>query len=103
LVGTYADTRKLISFVTKDDPLLVSQVKKTLGAVLRPVLGALNGYYSLNLTKVELQTIIIIIIIIIIVSNAVSVVAYHPRRLSGPRPPVPVAPLRAQHDFQRKA
>ena len=52
LIGSAADTRRLISHVTKDEPLALSQVKRALGCILKPVLGALNGYYSLNLAKV---------------------------------------------------
>ena len=51
LLATSHDARMLISKATKDDPVQLSQVKKALGTLLKPILGSFNGYYCLNLSK----------------------------------------------------
>lgn len=50
-MGTGADARLLINKALKSNKSEIMQLKKTLGAGLRPMLGFYNGYYVLDMAK----------------------------------------------------
>lgn len=46
-----SESRQLIAKVTKNNPKVIARVKFAFGVALRPLLGAFNGYYCLDLSK----------------------------------------------------
>ena len=46
-----SEARHLMSKITKDDRVKISQVKRKVGVALKPILGMVNGYYILDLKK----------------------------------------------------
>jgi Ca2+-binding EF-hand superfamily protein len=46
-----SEARHLMSKITKDDRVKISQVKRKVGVALKPILGMYNGYYVLDLKK----------------------------------------------------
>jgi hypothetical protein len=46
-----SEARHLMSKITKDDRVKISQVKRKVGVALKPILGMYNGYYVLDMKK----------------------------------------------------